>query len=97
MVYPYSVKSNGVYYKAGTNVPDGAPKKAEKVDNVGVAEMPSPILVKEEVNQKMYTKTEINRMSTAELQDLAESLGIENARETSGGKLKAKLIEHFGL
>ena len=55
------------------------------------------VVVKEEAEKPVYTKTTINRMSTSDLQTLAESLGIENAKETSGGKLKAKLIEHFGL
>lgn len=44
-----------------------------------------------------YTKTEINRMPTAELQSLAEQNGIENATEMSGVDLKAILIEKLGL
>ena len=32
-----------------------------------------------ESDQKQYTKTDINRMSTAELQALAADIGIENA------------------
>lgn len=49
-------------------------------------------------NQKSeYTKSEISRMTTAELQKLANELGIENALETSGSKLKEILAEHFGL
>uniref|UniRef100_A0AAU8B562 Uncharacterized protein n=1 Tax=Dulem virus 39 TaxID=3145757 RepID=A0AAU8B562_9CAUD len=47
--------------------------------------------------QPQYTKTEINRMSKAELQSLAAESGIENAFETSGGELKKLLIEHFNL
>lgn len=47
--------------------------------------------------EKKYTKSEINRMSTAELQNLAAAEGIENAFETSGSKLKDILAEHFGL
>ena len=50
-----------------------------------------------ESDQKQYTKTDINRMSTAELQALAEEIGIENASGTNGGELKKLLIEHFGL
>lgn len=46
---------------------------------------------------KKYTKTEINRMSTAELQNLAAAEGIENAFETSGNELKKILAEYFGL
>ena len=50
-----------------------------------------------ESDQKQYTKTDINRMSTAELQALAADIGIENASDTNGGELKKLLIEHFGL
>lgn len=95
MVYPYTVKNNGVWYKAGANVPDAktVEVKANEMEEAETA--PLPIFVTEA--EKSYTKTEINRMSTAELQDLAEKEGIENARETSGGKLKFVLIKHFGL
>lgn len=55
------------------------------------------ITLESEVEQKKYTKTEINRMTTAELQNLAAVEGIENAFETSGGELKKILIEHFNL
>nr|DAM47111.1 MAG TPA: Rho termination factor, N-terminal domain [Caudoviricetes sp.] len=44
-----------------------------------------------------YTKTEINRMSTADLQKLAAEQGIENAQETSGAELKEILIAKFNL
>lgn len=44
-----------------------------------------------------YTKTEINRMSTADLQALAAEHGIEGAEEISGAELKRILIEQFGL
>lgn len=46
---------------------------------------------------KQYTKSEINRMSTAELQSLAKEHGIVDADETTGGELKKILIEKFGL
>lgn len=44
-----------------------------------------------------YTKTEINRMSTADLKKLASGNGIENATEINGSDLKKMLIEKFGL
>ena len=44
-----------------------------------------------------YTKTEINRMSTADLQKLAAEQGIENAQATSGAELKEILIAKFNL
>lgn len=51
----------------------------------------------EEVKSVSYTKTEINRMSTAELQELAKEQGIENAENITGAELKKILIEKFGL
>lgn len=44
-----------------------------------------------------YNKTEINRMSTADLQKLAAEQGIENADTTSGAELKEILIAKFNL
>ena len=48
-------------------------------------------------NKKTYTKTEINRMSTSDLQKLASEHGIEDAQEKSGAELKKLLIQMFGL
>lgn len=47
--------------------------------------------------EKSYTKTEINRMSTADLQKLANEQGFDKAEEISGADLKKMLIEKFGL
>ena len=49
------------------------------------------------VSSVEYTKTEINRMSTADLQKLATEQGIENAQTTSGAELKEILIAKFNL
>lgn len=48
-----------------------------------------------ESNDFSYTKTEINRMSTADLKKLAKDNGIDDS--LSGAELKKKLIEYFGL
>lgn len=45
----------------------------------------------------LYTKTEINRMSTAELRRLAADVKIKNAENTTGTELKRILINAFGL
>lgn len=50
-----------------------------------------------EAKQNQYTKTEINRMSTAELQELALENDIDGANEMTGAELKKVLIEKFGL
>ena len=69
MKYPYIVGKNGVWYPAGTEVPEDNPN----------------------------TKTEINRMSTAELKSLAIENGINGAEGMTGADLKKVLIEKFGL
>lgn len=45
--------------------------------------------------KKAYTRTEINRMTTAELKALAKSEGLDDS--LSGNKLKDVLIRHFGI
>ena len=84
MKYPYIVGKNGVWYPAGVDVPEDT----------------SPI-TKDNLTEKLvrneHTKTEINRMSTAELQELALENDIEGADEMTGAELKKVLIEKFGL
>ena len=53
--------------------------------------------VLEEKKEPKYTKTDINRMSTAELKELALANGVENAEEMAGTELKKCLISAFGL
>ena len=84
MIYPYIVNKNGVWYPAGADVPEDT----------------SPI-TNDNLTEKLLhsgrTKTEINRMSTAELKSLAIENGIDCADEMTGADLKKVLIEHFGL
>ena len=49
----------------------------------------------EETQKKFYTRTDIYRMTTAELKGLAKSEGLDDT--LSGNKLKDVLIEHFGI
>lgn len=44
-----------------------------------------------------YTKTDINRMPIAELQDLALKMGIADANETNGTELKKIIAEKLNL
>ena len=58
----------------------------------------SPAKTNKEVEENIeYTKTEINRMSTAELKELAGKEGIDGAEDMTGTDLKKALIEHYGL
>ena len=50
-----------------------------------------------ESEEVTYTKTEINRMSTADLKALAKSKDVEDSEKMSGAELKKVLIEIFGL
>lgn len=81
MKFDYKVKYKGKWYLPGEEIPE------ETVTEV-----------KEEIQEETaYTKTEINRMSTADLQKLAAEHGVSGAEEISGAELKKILIEKFEL
>ena len=84
MEYPYIVNKNGVWYPAGADVPEDTSHIT--ADNL-----------KEKPVHNGHTKTEINRMSTAELQTLALENDIDGAEKMTGAELKKVLIEKFGL
>lgn len=74
MIATYSIKHDGVWYKVGDEVPESNSNSVPS-DFMNPPETP-------------YTKTEINRMSTADLKKLASENGIENATEINGSDLK---------
>lgn len=88
MKFSHLVKYNGQYYPAGSDVPvgDNSVKEVVEKDVKSIVE-----------KQPQYTKTEINRLSTAELKSLALKQGIDSAEEMTGADLKKVLIEKFGL
>ena len=47
--------------------------------------------------EKQYSRSEISRMSTADLKALAPTLGIEVTDESTGAKLKEEIIAKLGL
>lgn len=53
--------------------------------------------VKEIKEETVYTKTDINRMSTQDLRILAVAQGLENVEESTGAELKKLLIDNLGL
>lgn len=92
------------------NVGDEFPRNGLKVTDARLKELSSknnrqkkPLIalvadeIVDEISEKNYTKTDINRMTTAELQNLALEYGIENADEMTGGELKRLLIAKFSL
>ena len=50
-----------------------------------------------EENINTLTKTDINRMSTSDLRELASVKGIDNTDEYTGAELKKMLIDKLGL
>ena len=89
MKYSHTVKYNGRYYRPGEDVPE------ETMQTAGAEDIGSPrIPVEKEVEDgKRYTKTEINQMKTAELQELAAENGVKQAHDMTGSELKSLLIE----
>ena len=84
MIYPYIVNKNGVWYPAGADVP-------EDISHITTDNLTEKLV------HNGRTKTEINRMSTAELQELALENNVDVADEMTGAELKKVLIEKFGL
>lgn len=94
MVAKHSVKVNGVWYKAGEEI---APAKTETKEKNFLDEFAENMNTSDEKEEVSYTKTEINRMSTAELKEVAKLNGVEDADDMTGGELKKVLIDKFGL
>ncbi len=92
--YPYSV--GDLYPRNGLSVSEARIRELSGKDN----KRGKPLIVAElevKVISRPYTKSEINRMPTAELKALAAEKGVENAKDFTGGELKKILIEMLGL
>mgnify|MGYP004647608353 FL=1 len=48
-------------------------------------------------NKTQYSRSEIARMSTADLKEVAISLGLEVTEESTGKVLKEQILEKLGL
>ena len=103
MKFDHRVKFKGVLYEIGQDVPMEEKKAAEKantkpqeVAKEEVADDFSQYMnAPEETKEFAYTKTEINRMPTADLKKLAKENGIDDS--LSGAEIKKALIEKFNL
>lgn len=74
-----------------------APLSAEIPNNVPEpTDNPVETENKEE-DQRKYFRSEITRMNTANLKELAKSLGIEVTDESTGKVLKEQILEKLGL
>lgn len=97
MKYDHIVKKNGVYYPAGAEVPEDDYELPFKDEAEPAEDIPFADEQETKDGQITHTRTSINRMSTAELQQLAANVGIDGAEEKSGSELKKELIAYFNL
>lgn len=97
MKFNHRVKFNGVYYEIGQNVPMEENKAENKANTKPQVVLETKVEEVKEVVAEIptYSKTEINRMSTADLKELAKEQGIDD--ELSGADIKKALIKKFGL
>ena len=106
MKFDHRVKFKGVLYEIGQDVPmeekkavEKANTKPQEVAKEEVADDFSQYMnapeIEEESMEVKYTKTEINRMPTADLKKLAKENGIDDS--LSGAEIKKALIEKFEL
>lgn len=93
MVYDHMVKVNGKYYQSGEDVPE-IMDMAEDENSLPFSDDEITLETKED---KKYTKSDIQRMNKAELQELARNTGVESAEEMTGQELKDYLLNVFGL
>lgn len=68
-----------------------------KIGKPLIAPILSKVVEPVDLPKTEYTKTAINRMPTAELQELATRENVANANELTGAELKKILIEKYGL
>ena len=103
MKFNHRVKFKGILYEIGQDVPmeenkavEKANTKPQEVAKEEVADDFSQYMnAPEETKEFAYTKTEINRMSTADLKELAKENGIEDG--LTGAEIKKAFIEKFEL
>lgn len=96
--HPYNV--GDIFPRKGLKVTDERLKelagKNNKQGTALIAEEKEATAKTEEVAFN-HSKTEINRMSTAELHELAKSLNVANEAEMSGANLKEYFISTYNL
>lgn len=84
MKFDHKVKYNGKWYMPFEEISEAV-------------EFASEFLKQIDTPKQLHTKTEINRMPTAELKLLAKEQGIDNVEGATGAELKKTLIKKLGL
>ena len=79
------IKMNGKWYKAGEEVPEETSGQESSDEEIQMPEV------------FKYKKTDINRMSTADLKELAREHEVSNVDDMTGQDLKEYFITKFNL
>lgn len=67
------------------------------VEQSATSVLEQPAVEPSKKENKQYSRSEIARMSTADLKEVAISLGLEVTEESTGKILKEQIIEKLGL
>ena len=68
-----------------------------KVVEKSATHVSEPVTETPKEEKKQYSRSEITRMSTADLKEVAISLGLEVTEESTGKMLKEQILEKLGL
>lgn len=93
MIFPFEVKKNGVYYPAGTEVPTGSKKGAEKPLSLQPGKVDTkPEIQKESVKDKerKYSEEELD-LPYMKLKSLATKEGFKVDRSAKAEEIKEML------
>lgn len=93
MIFPFEVKKNGVYYPAGTEVPTGSKKGAEKPLSLQPGKVDTkPEIQKESVkeNERKYSEEELD-LPYMKLKSLATKEGFKVDRSAKAEEIKEML------
>lgn len=85
MIAKNIIKMNGKWYKAGEEVPEETSGQESSDEEIQMPEV------------FKYKKTDINRMSTADLKELAREHEVLNVDDMTGQDLKEYFITRFNL
>lgn len=98
MIFPFEVKKNGVYYPAGTEVPTGSKKGAEKplssqpgkVDTKPEIQKESAVKESVKENERKYSEEELN-LPYMKLKSLAIAEGFKVEKSAKADEIKEML------
>lgn len=92
MVYDHMVKANGRYYQAGEDVPE-----IDAAEGQNSPPFSDYDITLEAQEDRPYTKSDIQRMSKAELLEMAKNTGIEGADGMTRAELAEYMLSALGL